>query len=87
MLKKTLITGAGGFLGSHLVEHMVRQNRSIRAFVMYNSFNSWGWLDNCDLEIRGQSDVFAREIRDSHGVKTAMEGCDNVLHLAGLIDT
>ena len=86
-MKKVLITGADGFIGSHLTEALVRKGYETKAFVLYNSFNSWGWLDHCNPEVSGQFDVFAGDIRDSHGVKTAMEGCDNVLHLAGLIDT
>lgn len=82
---KVLITGADGFIGSHLTEMLVRQGYSVRAFVMYNSFNSWGWLDQCPPELRGQFEVFAGDIRDPHGVKEAMKGCDLVLHLAALI--
>lgn len=80
-----LITGADGFIGSHLTEALVRQGHKVRAFVMYNSFNSWGWLDHCGPELRGQFEVFAGDIRDPHGVKEAMKGCNAVLHLAALI--
>jgi dTDP-glucose 4,6-dehydratase len=83
--KKILITGAGGFIGSHLTEKLVRLGCDVRAFVFYNSFNSWGWLDHSDLEIKKSIDVFAGDIRDHHGVKKAMEGCDVVFHLAALI--
>ncbi|MBV8467937.1 MAG: SDR family oxidoreductase [Burkholderiales bacterium] len=83
--KKILVTGADGFIGSHLVEHLVRQGADVRAFVYYNSFNSWGWLDQSPLEIRQSLDVFAGDVRDPHGVRTAMQGCDVVLHLAALI--
>lgn len=83
--KKILVTGADGFIGSHLTETLVRAGHDVRAFVMYNSFNSWGWLDQADPEIRGRLDVFAGDIRDPHGVKAAMKGCDTVLHLAALI--
>jgi NAD dependent epimerase/dehydratase len=83
--KKILITGADGFIGSHLTEELVRQGHSVRAFVLYNSFNSWGWLDSAEPEVRKSLDVFAGDIRDPHGVKTAMKGCDAVLHLAALI--
>lgn len=82
---KILITGADGFIGSHLAEALVREGNSVRAFVLYNSFNSWGWLDRCSAEIKGQFEVFAGDIRDPHGVKKAMKGCDVVLHLAALI--
>ncbi|HAT39103.1 MAG TPA: NAD-dependent dehydratase, partial [Polynucleobacter sp.] len=80
-----LITGADGFIGSHLVEALVRLGFQVRAFVMYNSFNSWGWLDHCATDLKGQFEVFAGDIRDPHGVKKAMTGCDAVLHLAALI--
>ncbi len=80
-----LITGADGFIGSHLTEAMVRQGYKVRAFVQYNSFNSWGWLDNCGADVAGQFEVFAGDIRDPNGVKEAMKGCDAVLHLAALI--
>ncbi len=83
--KKILITGADGFIGSHVTEELVRQGHSVRAFVLYNSFNSWGWLDSAEEGIKKSLDVFAGDIRDPHGVKTAMKGCDMVLHLAALI--
>jgi len=83
--KKILVTGADGFIGSHLVEHLIRRGADVRAFVYYNSFNSWGWLDQSPADIRQSLDVFAGDIRDPHGVRTAMQGCDVVLHLAALI--
>lgn len=83
--KKILVTGADGFIGSHLVEELVRQGYNARAFVLYNSFNSWGWLDHSPKEIKGDIEVFAGDIRDPYGVKEAMKGCDIVLHLAALI--
>lgn len=83
--KKVLVTGADGFIGSHLTERLVRAGYDVRAFVYYNSFGSWGWLDHSDAEIRDNLDVFAGDIRDPHGVRTAMDGCDRVLHLASLI--
>lgn len=82
---KILVTGADGFIGSHLTEALIRQGRNVRAFVFYNSFNSWGWLDRAPKDIRDNLDVFAGDIRDPHGVKEAMKGCDAVLHLAALI--
>ena len=82
---KVLVTGAGGFIGSHLTEALIRARYVTKAFVLYNSFNSWGWLDHCDAELRGQFEVFTGDIRDPRGVKTAMENCDAVLHLAALI--
>ena len=83
--KKILITGADGFIGSHLTEELIRQGHSVRAFVQYNSFNSWGWLDHADREIQDSLDIFAGDVRDPHGVRTAMQGCDVVFHLAALI--
>ena len=83
--KKILITGADGFIGSHLTETCVRLGYDVRAFVYYNSFNSWGWLDSSPAEIRDGLDVFAGDIRDPFGVKEAMKGCDVVFHLAALI--
>jgi len=83
--KKILVTGADGFIGSHLTEELVRQGFEVRAFVMYNSFNSWGWLDSAAPEVLKSVEVFAGDIRDPHGVKQAMRGCDVVLHLAALI--
>lgn len=82
---KVLVTGADGFIGSHLTEALIRQGFDVRAFVFYNSFNSWGWLDHVDSDVRNSLDVFAGDIRDPYGVKAAMKGCDAVLHLAALI--
>src|SRR6266568_5305810 len=84
-MSKVLITGADGFIGSHLTEALVRAGHSARAFVFYNSFNSWGWLDHCAPDVKGKFEVFAGDIRDPNGVRTAMKGCDAVLHLAALI--
>lgn len=83
--QRILVTGADGFIGSHLVEHLVALGCDVRAFVLYNSFNSWGWLDESPAEVKRAIDVFAGDIRDPHGVHTAMQGCDVVLHLAALI--
>jgi dTDP-glucose 4,6-dehydratase len=83
--KKILVTGADGFIGSHLTEELVRQGCNVCAFVLYNSFNSWGWLDYSDAEIKKSLDIFAGDIRDPYGVKKAMQGCDVVMHLASLI--
>ncbi len=80
-----LITGADGFIGSHLTETLVRQGYKVRAFVYYNSLNSWGWLDKCDEDVKGKFEVFPGDIRDPHGTKEAMKGCDAVFHLAALI--
>jgi NAD dependent epimerase/dehydratase len=82
---RVLVTGADGFIGSHLTEALVRNGYEVRAFVYYNSFNSWGWLDHCADDVQGKFEVFAGDIRDPHGVKKAMNGCDAVIHLAALI--
>ena len=83
--KKILVTGADGFIGSHLTEELVRRGHDVRAFVLYNSFNSWGWLDCAEPAVLKSLAVFSGDIRDPHGVKQAMQGCDVVLHLAALI--
>ena len=83
--KKILVTGADGFIGSHLVEALLASGHDVRAFVLYNSFNSWGWLDHLSPDLLHGLDVFSGDIRDPHGVKQAMLGCDVVLHLAALI--
>ncbi|MCS5610607.1 MAG: NAD-dependent 4,6-dehydratase LegB, partial [Candidatus Poribacteria bacterium] len=74
-----------GFIGSHLTEALVREGYETKAFVFYNSFNSWGWLDHCVPEVKGHFEVFAGDIRDPHGVRKAMVGCEAILHLAALI--
>lgn len=85
MNRKILVTGADGFIGSHLTEMLVKQGYDVRAFALYNSFNTWGWLDYCDPAVKGKFEVFMGDVRDPYGVKTAMKGCDSVLHLAALI--
>ena len=80
-----LVTGADGFIGSHLTEALVREGYKVRAFIYYNSFNSWGWLDQCAPDVKGKFEVFSGDIRDPHGVKQAMKDCSAVLHLAALI--
>ncbi len=84
-MAKILVTGADGFIGSHLTEALVRAGHDVRAFVYYNSFNSWGWLDRCAPEVKGKFEVFAGDVRDAHCVRVAMTGCESVLHLAALI--
>jgi NAD dependent epimerase/dehydratase len=82
---RLLITGADGFIGSHLTESMVRDGHEVLAFVLYNSFGSRGWLDACAPDVEGHFEVFAGDVRDPYGVRTAMRQCDAVLHLAALI--
>ncbi len=84
-MKKILVTGADGFIGSHLTEALIHKGYDVRAFVMYNSFNSWGWLDTLDKETLKNIDIFSGDIRDPFGVETALKGCDAVFHLAALI--
>lgn len=82
---KILVTGSDGFIGSHLVEELVRKGYQVRAFVYYNSFNNWGWLDTLSKEIMENVEVFQGDIRDSNGVEEAMKSMDAVFHLAALI--
>ena len=82
---KALVTGADGFIGSHLVEKLIEEGYQVRAFVLYNSFNTWGWLDTLPKEKLDMIEVFAGDIRDPNGVRKAMEGIDVVFHLAALI--
>ena len=84
-MNRVLITGADGFIGSHLTESLVRAGYAVRAFVMYNSFNSWGWLDQLSDDVKKSIEIFPGDIRDPHGVIQAMRGCETVLHLAALI--
>ncbi|KPJ93292.1 MAG: NAD-dependent dehydratase [Gammaproteobacteria bacterium SG8_11] len=83
--KKILVTGADGFIGSHLTEALVALGHDVRAFVLYNSFGSWGWLDHIEKNVQESLDIFMGDVRDPNGVRTAMQGCDVVLHLAALI--
>ena len=85
MSETILVTGADGFIGSHLVEALVREGYTVRAFVYYNSFSSWGWLDHAAPDVAGQFEVVAGDIRDAFVVDSAVAGCDRVLHLAALI--
>jgi dTDP-glucose 4,6-dehydratase len=80
-----LITGAAGFIGSHLAEELVRSHFSVRAFVHYNSMGSHGWLDSSPREVRQELEIFPGDIRDPNGVRSAIKGCDAVMHLAALI--
>lgn len=85
MRKKILVTGAEGFIGSHLVERLVQSGYDVRAFVLYNSFNSWGWLEHTSKDVAGNFEVFLGDIRDPHGICSALKDCEAVLHLAALI--
>jgi NAD dependent epimerase/dehydratase len=85
MSQKVLVTGADGFIGSHLVEHLLDCGYQVRAFVLYNSFNSYGWLDTLPKEKLAQIEIFAGDVRDPNGTRLAMEGIDIVYHLAALI--
>ncbi len=82
---KVLVTGADGFIGSHLTEYLIEQGYEVKAFCYYNSFNSWGWLDSFPKEKLNQIEIFTGDIRDPNGVRTAMKGVDMVFHLAALI--
>jgi NAD dependent epimerase/dehydratase len=84
-MKKVLVTGADGFIGSHLVEHLLEEGHNVKAFVLYNSFNSYGWLDTLPKEKLKQIEIFSGDVRDPNGVRVAMEGIDEVYHLAALI--
>jgi NAD dependent epimerase/dehydratase len=83
--KKVLVTGADGFIGSHLVEALINEGCKVRTFVFYNSFNSWGWLDTLPPEMLKEIDIFPGDIRDPNGVSTAIKDCEIVFHLAALI--
>lgn len=84
-MKKVLVTGADGFIGSHIIERLIEKGYDVRAFTFYNSFNSWGWLDTFSKDKLKEFEVFSGDIRDSNGVRTAMKGVDVVYHLAALI--
>lgn len=84
-MKKILVTGADGFIGSHLVEQLIKKGEKVKAFVYYNSFGNWGWLDTFPKELLDEIEIFAGDIRDPNGVRTAMNEVDEVFHLAALI--
>jgi len=84
-MTSVLVTGADGFIGSHLTEMLVREGHKVKAFAYYNSFNSWGWLDHLSKDIMKEVEVFTGDIRDPNGVREAMKGIDQVFHLAALI--
>jgi len=82
---KILVTGADGFIGSHLTEELIKNGHRVKAFIYYNSFNSWGWIDTFPKDIKDKIEIFTGDIRDPNGVKTAMENCEIVFHLTALI--
>ena len=84
-MKKILITGAEGFIGSHLTERLVKLGHNVKAFTLYNSFNSKGWLDYCDKDIMKEFEIFSGDIRDLGSVRAAAKSCDIIIHLAALI--
>jgi len=84
-MKKFLVTGADGFIGSHLTEKLLLQGYNVKAFVYYNSFNSWGWLDTLEKNVLNEIEIFAGDIRDPNGVRTALKDCDSIFHLAALV--
>ena len=84
-MKKVLVTGADGFIGSHLTEELVKKGYSVKAFALYNSFNTWGWLDTLPKDVMEGVEVFTGDVRDPNGVRTAMQDVDEVFHLAALI--
>lgn len=85
MAERALVTGAGGFIGSHVVEALARSGRQVRAVVRYNSRNSWGWLEQLPQELRGSVEVMASDVRDPNGMRQAVKGMGEVYHLAALI--
>ena len=85
MSHTVLVTGADGFIGSHLAEELVKRGEKVRAFCLYNSFGSLGWIDTLPAQIKNEMDIFMGDVRDPNGVRHAMEGQEIVYHLAALI--
>ena len=84
-MEKILVTGADGFIGSHLTEELVKKGYKVKAFVYYNSFNTWGWLDTFPKDILNEIEIFQGDVRDPNGVREAAKGVDAIMHLAALI--
>lgn len=84
-MKKVLVTGADGFIGSHLTEELVKKGYQVKAFVLYNSFNTWGWLDTLPKDIKEKIEIFQGDVRDPNGVRKAVEDVEAIFHLAALI--
>lgn len=84
-MKKVLVTGSDGFIGSHLTQTLIREGYHVKAFTYYNSFNTWGWLDTLPTEVLKEIEIFSGDIRDPNGVREAMKGIEDVFHLAALI--
>ena len=78
---KILVTGADGFIGSHLVEALVKKGFKVKAFTFYNSFNSWGWIDSFDKSITKELEIISGDIRDYDSIKKASKNCDYIFHL------
>jgi len=85
MAKKVVVTGADGFIGSHLTETLVRAGYDVRAMTLYNSFNSDGWLDSCDPDVKGHFETQSGDVRDLSTCMAAIKDCEQVFHLAALI--
>ena len=85
MSNRVLVTGADGFIGSHLTEELVKSGEKVTAFCLYNSFGTLGWIDTLPKEIRSEIEIFTGDVRDPNGVRTAMRGQQRVFHLAALI--
>ena len=85
MAKKVLVTGADGFIGSHLTQRLLKEGYDVRAMCQYNSFGTWGWIDTFPNEEKDSLDIFMGDVRDPNGVRVAMKGVDTVFHLAAHI--